>query len=137
MPRVLILEDTPADLRKAADVAKRAGFTEIEVFRFATDAQLYLENAIKEKVPVPDAMVIDLELGVESGFEVLRFWHSNRQLRPIPVVVWSVMGRHEREICELFHINRFVSEDDGSPALLDALASITGSKGGAEREAEA
>lgn len=137
MPLILIVEDTSADLRKAVDAAKGAGFTQFEVARFATDACHYLEKAIAGKTPLPDAMVIDLELNGESGFEVLRLWHGKRQLRPIPVVVWSVMGNREREMTELFRIDKFVSKEDGPKALLDALTRITGSTGTAERQTEA
>jgi CheY-like chemotaxis protein len=69
-------------------------------------------------------MIVDLELGLESGYELLRFWHKNPRLRAIPLVVWTVMGEHEREICGLFGVNWFISKKDGLHALLSALSNI-------------
>jgi CheY-like chemotaxis protein len=124
MPLVLIVEDTAADLRKAADAARRAGFTEFEVSAYATNAQSYLERALDGAVPLPDAMIVDLELGLESGYELLRFWHKNPRLRAIPVVVCTIMGEHERKICGLFGVKWFISKKGGYEALVSALSNI-------------
>jgi CheY-like chemotaxis protein len=123
MPLLLVLEDTSADLHKAADVALRAGFTEIEARRFASDAKIYLEKAMREQGPMPDAMVIDLDLGIESGFELVRFWHGTPQLRSIAVVIWSMMDE-QREMCGFFGVQHFVSKHGGSEALYSALVAI-------------
>jgi DNA-binding response OmpR family regulator len=53
---------------------------------------------------MPNALVIDLDLGIESGFELLRFWHGNPNVRPIPVIIWTGTGAHEREISDLFGV---------------------------------
>jgi CheY-like chemotaxis protein len=124
MPLVLILEDTLTDCRKAVDAARRAGFTEFEVSCFAGDARVYLEKAISGDAPAPDAMVVDLSLGMDSGFELLRFWHGNPKLKTIPVIVWTIMDDPEREICRLFGVERFVSKQDGSAALIEALGTL-------------
>ena len=124
MPLVFILEDDRVDLRKAADLARKAGFTEVQSSAFASEARVYLERAISGLTPPPDAMVIDLDLGLESGFELLRFWHGSRQLKAIPVIIWTAMGNREREICRLFGVTMFVSKEHGSPALTEALRSL-------------
>jgi CheY-like chemotaxis protein len=124
MPLLLVLEDNPADLRKAVDFAKRAGFTEFEVSNLAPDAKLYLEKAMSGKVPRPDAMLVELTLGVESGFELIRFWHSRPQLKQIPVVVWTVARGTQLEICRYFGVRHLLSKDDDPNVLREALASI-------------
>ncbi|MGC2637055.1 MAG: hypothetical protein WA294_07735 [Acidobacteriaceae bacterium] len=124
MPLLLLLEDSPADIRKAADIGRHAGFTEVEVYRFSTDGKIYLEKGLRGEVPLPQAIVIDIDLGIESGFELLRFWHRIPQLKAIPLVVWTVTGDQYREICVLFGVCQFVSKDDGPAALLAALRSI-------------
>ncbi len=124
MALVLILEDDPADGRRAADLARRAGFAEIELNGFASEARLYLERGMSGHGPLPDAMVVDLDLGLESGFEILRFWYGNPRLKAIPVIIWTVMGDHEREICRCFGVSSFVCKHDGSEALLEALSAI-------------
>jgi CheY-like chemotaxis protein len=124
MPLLLILEDRPLELRKAAGVARDAGFTEFEVTAFPTNAVLYLEKALAGSAPLPDAMVVDLDLGLESGFDLVRFWHGNGRLKKIPIVIWTVMGAHEREMCALFGVYRFVPKQEGLYVLRDALVSI-------------
>jgi CheY-like chemotaxis protein len=126
MPLLLVLEDDPADLRNAADVARRAGFAEVEVCKHVGDARNYLENALSGSVPLPDAIVLDLDLGIGSGFEIVRLWYGNARLKPIPVIIWTIFGNHEREMSELFGIHRFVSKYDGPQALFEALAGLTG-----------
>lgn len=74
-------------------------------------------------VPLPDAMVIDLDLGAESGFELLRFWHSDSHISSIPLIVWTMMGERQNDICRLFGVNRFVQKDD-SRLLSETLAGV-------------
>ncbi len=124
MPLLLVLEDTPADLRMAAETARRAGFSEVELNQDASDAKAYLEKTIAGKVPRPDAMLIDLALGDESGFEMLRFWHSRPQLKEIPVVVWTLARDTQLEICRYFGVRHVVSKDDDPNVLREALSSI-------------
>jgi CheY-like chemotaxis protein len=134
MPLLLVLEDTPADLRKAVDVAKRAGFNEFEVTGNANEAKAYLEKSMGGKVPRPDAMLVDLAIGYESGFELLRFWHSRPQIRQIPVIVWTLARGTQLEICRYFGVQQLVSKDDDPNVLREALASTiqdsTGSAAG-------
>jgi CheY-like chemotaxis protein len=122
LPLLFILEDNPSDIRRAADVGRQAGFTEFETTRYASSALVYLEKAMSGSVPAPNAILIDLDLGVESGFELLRFWHSTPQLKPIPLIVLTATGEHNRRICTFFGVHSFVSKDDNSHVLLEALA---------------
>ncbi len=129
MSLLLVLEDTPADLRLAVDSAQHAGYAEFEVTGYATEARAYLEKAISRKVPRPDAMLIDLALGDESGFELLRFWHSTPKIKGIPVVVWSLVSDTQRETCLFFGVSRFVSKEDDPNVLREALSSIIDGSG--------
>jgi CheY-like chemotaxis protein len=121
---LLVLEDDPADLRLAADTARRAGFPELEVIRTASEAKAYLEKATNRNVPLPDAMLIDLALGYESGFELLRYWHSRPRLREIPVIVWTIARDTQLEICRYFGVRQIVSKDDDPNVLREALSGI-------------
>jgi CheY-like chemotaxis protein len=123
MPLLLILEDTPAELQKAVEIAQRAGFTKFETSPYATRAHRYLEKASEGRVPLPDAMVIDIDLGIENGFELVRFWHSTERLKKIPLIVWSVM-EDQREICELFGVYRLILKYEGPDILKEALAKL-------------
>jgi CheY-like chemotaxis protein len=120
----MLIDDRPNDLRIASDAARDLGITEVNAQTSVARARLYLEKALEGQVPLPDGIVLDLDLGHESGFELLRFWHSTPRLTAIPILVWSVMER-DQEICSLFKINSFVSKWEGPKAFRDALAQLT------------
>jgi DNA-binding response OmpR family regulator len=121
MNRLLLVEDQPSDLKIAADTARSAGISVIESRSTLRDARAYLEKGLEGEIPLPDGIVLDLDLGYESGFELLRFWHSTPRLNSIPVLVWSILGQEQREICGLFKVNGFVSKWEGVPAFREAL----------------
>lgn len=117
MKRLLIVEDQSADLRAAVDVTKSLGVSSVEVRTSSTAAKSYLEAALDGKHPLPDLMIVDLDLGYESGFELLRFWHGNPLLSSVRVIVWTIMGEQQQQICQLFKVSAVVSKTDGVTAL--------------------
>jgi CheY-like chemotaxis protein len=121
---LLLVDDRPNDLRIAADAARELGITDVNAQTSIMKARQYLEKGLDGEVPLPDGIVLDLDLGYESGFELLRFWHSTPQLATIPVLIWSVLDR-EREICNLFKVKSFVSKWEGPKAFREALAQLT------------
>lgn len=129
MPLLLVLEDNPPDRRVAADLSRRAGFDELEVSSSPNDVKAYLAKALEGQVPVPDAMLIDLALGYDSGFELLRFWRSSPRLKPIPVVVWTHARDTQLEICRYFGVQEVVSKDDDPNVLRAALANTLAGPG--------
>ena len=127
MKSLLLVDDRPNDLRIAASAAGELGITEVKAETSVMSARRYLENGLEGGGPLPDGIVLDLDLGYESGFELLRFWHSNPRLFAIPILVWSVMDR-EQEICELFKVTSFVSKWKGPKAFREALAQLAASR---------
>ena len=121
METVLIVDDQPSDARVVVELATSLGATNIEVRTTAGAARLYLQSALDGKKPLPDVMVVDLDLGYESGFELMRFWHATPKLNSIRLVVWTVMGAEQQEICRLFKVNAVVSKLDGLSALRRAI----------------
>ena len=121
MKRLLIVEDQTADLRVAVGVVKALGVSLVEARTSITAAKAYLEDGLEGKHPLPDLMVVDLDLGYESGFELLRFWHGNPKLSNIHLIVWTVMGEEQREICRMFKVNAIVSKTEGAAGLKRAI----------------
>lgn len=117
---VLIVEDQASDMRVAAGVAESLGAT-VEGRSSARAAQLYLQSALEGERPLPDFLVVDLDLGYESGFELLRYWHGDPQLSKIPLIVWTGMGEEQQEICRLFKVTAVVSKSAGLAALKGTL----------------
>lgn len=121
---LLILDDNPKDIRVATDLGRRAGFSPIHTQTSSSVATASFANAIEDGEHLPDALVVDLDLGLESGFELLRFCHKNRLMPRMRVVVWSVMGDRERNVCQLFGVEEFVSKHGGPNELLAVLTRI-------------
>lgn len=124
MKRILLVEDQEKDLQLAAAIARSLGFTEVDARTTSSAARLYLEKALDGSAPLPDGIVLDLNLGYESGYELLRYWHRTPELAKIPVIVWSILGDEQREMCKLFKVNTFVGKWEGEEAFRQALASL-------------
>jgi CheY-like chemotaxis protein len=117
MKRLLIVEDQSADLRVAVDVVKSLGVSFIEARTSTTAAKAYLEGGLDGTQPLPDLIILDLDLGYESGFELLRFWHGHPELSNIRLIVWTVMGDEQRDICRMFKVSAIVSKTEGAVGL--------------------
>lgn len=122
---LLVVENEAKDLKNAADSARAVGFTEVEGKTSPYAARIYLEDRLANGPKLPDAILLDLDFGVESGYELLRFWHSTPRLRAIPLIVWSILGEEQRHMCALFKVNKYVGKWEGSEALQDALKEVT------------
>jgi len=119
----LIVEDELADIRTAQRCARAVGFDIVDAKTTGDAARAYLEKALRGEDPTPDVIVLDLNLGYESGHETLRFWHTTPALKPIPMIVWSIYGDDYKLICECFQVDSYVNKSDGESALQAALRS--------------
>ena len=72
--RTLIIEDDPDHVRIAAKVARMTGFEDVEAFTSLEHAIERIEQGLRGQRPLPDAIILDLNLGHESGYEALRHW---------------------------------------------------------------
>lgn len=124
--QVLIVEDHPNDLHIAAKAAEASGFSGIEARPSAVAARAYLEKALQGEEALPDAIILDLDLGYDSGFELLRFWHSHPELAKIPVVVWTILGDQYREVCRLFKVSAYVYKGEDTSVLQQVLSGLSG-----------
>jgi CheY-like chemotaxis protein len=121
MHRVLIVEDTPADVRQSTAVVKKLGANDVTALNNVAAAMLFLQDVLEGTKPAPDLILLDLSFPRESGFEVLRCWKSNAELHQIPVVVWTVMGETEKKLCQFFGVEHVVPKWAGPKELETAL----------------
>jgi CheY-like chemotaxis protein len=124
--RLLLVENEPKDLKVAADTARSLGFAEVDACMSLQAARTYLEKGLTAHGPLPDGILLDLDLGYESGYELLRFWHSTPRLSQIPLIVWSVLGEEQRAMCKLFKVKTFVGKWEGAARLREALEELRG-----------
>ncbi len=122
--RLLVVEDQPKDLQFAAETARSIGILDVEARSSVDAARAYLDKGLSGETPLPDGIVLDLDLGYDSGYELLRYWHSTPRLSQIPVIVWSVLGDDQREMCNLFKVQRYVAKWEGAEAFRAALGSL-------------
>jgi CheY-like chemotaxis protein len=123
LKHLLLIDDEPAHLLRARESAEALGFEDIRAQTTIRSARIYLEEALAGNGTLPDAIVLDLDFGLDSGLELLRFWHSTPHLSKIPLLVWSILEEQER-ICELFGVTGFVCKADGMRAFSDALSRL-------------
>lgn len=121
---VVIIEDTRKDVQRAAQVLQKAGVSNPAVFTFIPAALMFLEDVVSGARSCPDLMILDLDFGSESGFEVLRFYKAHPELQQCHVIVWTVMGDREQELCRLFGIKHYVSKYNPDANLLDVIKDV-------------
>src|SRR5579862_5272387 len=119
--RILIVEDQRNDLHAAEQAVRSAGFSDVEARTDIHSAKGYLEKALGGEEALPDLILLDLDLGQESGYEVVRIRFDSPRLARIPVVIWTNLGPDNYEICALFNINGYVSKWEGPAALREVL----------------
>ena len=101
-------------------MAEKLGFS-VEAKSTAGSARAYLEAAIEKQVDSPDVVILDLDLGYDSGHELLRFWHKNRDSLNARMVVWTKLGKDQQEVCNLFKVDAVVSKWQGVEVLKTAI----------------
>lgn len=120
--RLLIVEDNRAYLRFVQIMfAERQGRVKWEVTT-AADGERALHLLLgKEKEPLPDLILLDWNLPKVTGNDVLRSLKEHKELRKIPVIVFS-SSEAPKDIRDAYgnHANGYITK----PADLDAMASV-------------
>jgi CheY-like chemotaxis protein len=123
--RVLLIGDSAKDAKQASRILNRVNIDNLTVFSLIPAVLMYLEDVVEGKRTGPDLILLDLVLGSESGFEVLRYYKAHPELSGCQIVVWTVMGEVQQELCRCFGVQHIVSKADGDGALLKVLKKIT------------
>jgi chemotaxis family two-component system response regulator Rcp1 len=88
--RILLVEDNPGDVRLFQEAMKGCAFQcKVRVARDGEDARNMLFRHRGESEPLPDLIVLDLNLPKLTGDEVLLLIKADAELRSIPVVILS------------------------------------------------
>ena len=120
----LVIENDPKDLFAAASAAREAGVKSIVSFESSSKAVQFLDLCLAGQRVLPDLFIVDLDLGQESGYEILRYRRTTNSLASTPLIVWSVLGQDHEQFCEVFKVDRFVSKSEGKEALKDAIHEV-------------
>ncbi len=121
-PHVVLIDDSAEDLRRASKALHDLGVVSPTVFTDVKKAIVYLECVVDGDKPCPDLVLLDLDFGVDSGFEVLRLYKTHSRLRECKIVVWTVLGRTHQDLCKLFGVENVISKGQDEDKLRDALS---------------
>ena len=80
---ILIVDDTPSDLKLLSDILKKAGYT----VRAASDGELALRSV---QARLPALILLDIKMPAPDGYEVCRRLKDSEDTMGIPVVFISV-----------------------------------------------
>ncbi len=90
-PYILIADDEDANRKLLLDFLTSLGYNVME----ASNGQEALEQVLKHK---PDIIVLDINMPILDGYEVLKVIKSNPDTRIIPVIIITGLGDNESHI---------------------------------------
>jgi len=86
--RILLVEDNPADVRLTREMLRESKVqNDLLVAHTAEEAEEILGLTDGDDHPRPDLVLLDIDLPVKSGHQLLSEIKSDAQLRRIPVVM--------------------------------------------------
>lgn len=94
MARIMVVDDSPADLKHLADILKKGGHEVIEI-RSGQDA---ITSAKSMK---PDAIVMDVVMPGVSGFQATRSISKDEATAKIPILVVSAKNQETDRVWAL------------------------------------
>lgn len=108
---ILLVEDNPADIeltRESLDEARI--LSNLHVARDGIEAMTFLnQEPPQADAPIPDLILLDLNLPKKDGREVLRECKEDEELRKLPIVVLT-SSQAEADIARAYdlHANSYV-----------------------------
>ena len=120
--RILLVEDNPADVRLTREMLRESKVrNDLLVAHTAEEAEEILGLTEKDAEPRPDLVLLDLNLPVKSGHDLLEEIKSHPTLRRIPVVMLS-SSEAEEDVVKSYdeHANAYVTK----PVDLDEITTI-------------
>jgi CheY-like chemotaxis protein len=120
--RILLVEDNPADVRLTREMLRETKVrNDLLVAHTAEEAEEILGLTEERHGPPPDLILLDLDLPVKSGHDLLEELKSHSELRRVPVVILT-SSEAEEDVIESYdrHANAYVTK----PVDLDEITTI-------------
>lgn len=124
---ILLVEDNPGDVRLTREAMRTSRIpNNLHVVGDGADAMDFLERSGDHATaPVPDLVLLDLNLPRMSGHEVLRAIKSNQQWKTIPVVALTTShAPQDIRQCYEDHVNCYMTKPMAYGPFLDVVRSI-------------
>jgi two-component system, chemotaxis family, response regulator Rcp1 len=121
---VLVIEDTIQDRANVEDALESIGITNVKTVIDGGHAIEFLSEKMSGNQPIPDAVLLDLNLPLVSGHEVLRFCKKNPQFKSMKVIVLSrLSSENEIQVCYYMGATRYIHKTPDPSSLERELRS--------------
>lgn len=94
---VLLVEDKTSDSDRCRAVLHQMGYDGVQLITNLQLALEYLDDVLEKLTYPPDAIVLDLGLGYDSGYDILRKCNANPKLQRVPILVWTKQADEHSE----------------------------------------
>jgi CheY-like chemotaxis protein len=103
---ILLVEDNPGDVRLTREAFKDGKMkNNLHIAEDGVEALAFVRRQGRYKnVPVPDLILLDLNLPKKDGREVLAEIKADPQLKQIPVIVLTTSAAH-KDIIRTYHLH--------------------------------
>lgn len=110
---ILLVEDNAADVRLTQEILRKSGMVcNLRVARDGEQAmQMLRRQGEHHDLPIPDLILLDLNLPIKDGREVLAELKQDNGLRSIPVIVLTT-SRADTDVttCYGLHANSYITK---------------------------
>jgi CheY-like chemotaxis protein len=125
---ILLVEDTPGDVRLTREAMTESSIeNHLNVVNDGSAAIDFLERrGAYAHAPVPDLVLLDLNLPKVSGHEVLRHMKSTDALKMIPVIALTTSDA-DRDIqtCYAAHVNCYITKPMSYGPFMDLMRGVS------------
>lgn len=96
---ILLIEDQAAFSDTCTKALHELGYDGVQLITHVMEAENHLDDIVSNLTEAPAAIVLDLGLGMDSGFTLLRKCHAEPRLRQVPILVWT---KHTDDLSKTF-----------------------------------
>ena len=122
---ILLIEDHSTDSDTCTRALHDLGYDGVQLITHLTEAEYHLDDIISKLTKPPAAIVLDLGLGADSGFTLLRKCHAEPGLQRVPILVWT---KHTDDLSKTFSeylgAEDFLVKSDDEQELRQALTRL-------------
>lgn len=86
---ILLIEDESNASTFCSTALHELGYDGVQLITHLQAAEQHLDDIVENLTTSPAAIVLDLGLGNDSGFAVLRKCHAEPRLQNVPILVWT------------------------------------------------
>ena len=125
---ILTVEDNESDfclLKKALKNLKNVDLEIINILNGQDALDFVYKRGIFAKSSTPDIIILDLDLPLVSGYEVLDDLKSHQIHRTIPIIIFSTSENScDIQTCYKMHANSYITKSFNTKKLFKKIASL-------------